>query len=596
MSRALLEAYPEPAFVEDLVREGIKFMNTYQTIFRSYRELEVLMEVPESERPDLELLHARHTPDSHPVVIAQQMLFLANISQHADSRMLAKFKHLSEEPRALMARLANAAIDVVNSNDQMLGTAEGMECLVLESLYQANAGNLRLSWLASRRLIGLCQVIGIHRRPHRALVIKSLRANCVLDPRFVWYRVLYVDRFLSLMLGLPAASLDTSMVSEPALGQDTLMGQLERRHCVAAGRILDRNDRDPSADDFALTQSIDMELQRAAGLMPSRWWLEPDLKAVIDDKQLFRESLRLVNQIYHFYLLHQLHQPYMLLHTSSTVDQRQYDYSCNTCMSASRDILSRCLMFQTHGGIPHSTGTVKLLALMASLTLLLTHLNYRRNSSPGGVLAHQRLSDRALMEQALENMERGASGDSIEASSKGSKMLRQLLAINTDPAAAGGGNSAEESSDGGSENAETLRMFVPYFGVVIVSRDGVVTMAPERAAHGPPPPLRDVEQRAAGFASMLATGKEALPQSDMLVDQDGGLQTIQHRLRTQVMGTEPGLKPTSEAQYPLPTAGADQWALQGVDFAFFDSLMRETPAPAEVGGSGLWSWSIPPGT
>ena len=551
------------------------------------------MDLPASERPELQLLHARHDSTAHPVVIAQQMFFLANILQHADSRTLARLGHLSDEPpRAVMARLAKAAIELVTSNDQMLGTAEGLECLALESIYQADGGNLRLSWLARRRLIGLSQAIGIHRRTYRALVIKSLQANCVLDPRIVWYRILCLDRFLSLMLGLPAASLDTSMVSEPALSQDTPMGQLERRHCVAAGRILDRNDRGPSADDFAHTQSIDTELQRAASLMPSRWWLAPDLRAVTDEKQLFWESLRLVNQIYHFYLLHQLHLPYMLLSSTSSADQRQYDYSRNTCTSASRDILNRCLLFHSHGGVPFSTCIIDFLALMASLTLLLTHLSCRRNSSTGAILAHQRLSDRALMEQALENMERVGPGNGDEPSSKGARMLRQLLAINTDPAAVNTGP-GDPAGDGFIESnvADPLRFFVPYFGVVSVSRDGMVTTEPNHAGQDPSPPTPNGAQRWAVAA--MPAGGQGPRQHDESARQSLGIHVLgaDDAVPVRPMG-DPGL---SEARYPLPTAGADQWALQGVDFAFFDSLMRETAPSTDGNGDGLWPWSIPPG-
>ncbi|KAK6068031.1 C6 zinc finger domain-containing protein [Seiridium cupressi] len=217
------------------------------------------------------------------------------------------------------------------------GYRRGLECLMLESIYQANNGNIRLAWLTHRRIAGVVQSIGLHRRHYRSLLVKSLVSNFILalDPRFVWYRNLYTDPFLSLVLGLPTVSIDSSMVSKLAFGQDIPMGKLARHHCLAAGHILERNEQDPSADDFACTQSMDMELQKATSLTPSR--------------------------------------------------------------------------------------------------------------SVSGILEYQRLTDRATIEQALENMEKGLPVGGNEPSNKGAKMLQLLLAIGSNPAISSGDSPANDN-------------------------------------------------------------------------------------------------------------------------------------------------------
>ncbi|KAM0417027.1 hypothetical protein ACHAPT_012993 [Fusarium lateritium] len=479
LSRRLLAAYPEQELVDVLLKGGPAFMIAFQANFVSYRQLDDLLGLPELERPGIRLLMDQHTSKTHPVIIAEQMLMLANVLQH----MLPDLQGQFENPQATMARLADTAIDLVVSNDRMMGTAEALVCLMLESIYHANLGNLRLSWLARRRAASLAQIMGMHRRPSRAL--RSLKPGCAADSTFVWYRIQAADRFLSLMLGLPPASMDNSMIAEPAFSQDTPMGQLERRHCVAAGRILERNDRDPSADNFAFTQTIDLELQQAATAMPSKWWLVPDTTAATSDKELFWESHRLMHQTYHFYLFHQLHLPYMLLGSALPASQHQYDYNRSTCISASRDILSRCLLMQKNQRLTCNYRVVGLWALMASLTILLTHLSCKRLGPTGSILAHQRMSDRAMVEQVLENMKAAASGDDTGQSGKCSRMLRQLLAIDTDPTTASENNLTGDSS-ANSNHAKPLSVFVPYFGLVVVSRDGEITaktLNPERAAH-----------------------------------------------------------------------------------------------------------------
>lgn len=92
----------------------------------------------------------------------------------------------------------------------------------------------------------------------------------------MWFRIANLDRYLCLMLGLPQGCLDRSMVSEAVLANDTLLGRIERIHCVIASRILERNDSPPNSHDPTLTGTLDVELQKAARQFPSKWWLVPD--------------------------------------------------------------------------------------------------------------------------------------------------------------------------------------------------------------------------------------------------------------------------------------------------------------------------------
>lgn len=66
----------------------------------------------------------------------QVALFLQHVSPdfHDD---------ISESPRAIEERLADLAISLVTTNDELLSSVEGLECIMMESMYQANLGNLR---------------------------------------------------------------------------------------------------------------------------------------------------------------------------------------------------------------------------------------------------------------------------------------------------------------------------------------------------------------------------------------------------------------------------------------------------------------------
>ena len=612
VSESLLAVYPPHQDIITMLDAcGNTSVYFFQVLARPYTELQTAGLV------DINQLRDRHTSKTHPVLIARQMLMIAAAVQYTNVEAREDIEGLTEQPRVVMKRLADTAIRLVSSVDGMMGTVEGLECIILECIYQSNYGNLRRAWLAWRRAIGVGQLMCLHR--HNYAPLRSLQPNYGPDPQFLWYRLVYVDRFLSLMLGLPQASLDKSMGSEAALKGDTLLGQFERRLCVAAGKVLERNERDPSALDFATTQEIDHELQVAAATMPSKWWLPPNLAAALDDEKLFWEMSRLFSQIYHFNLLNQLHLPYMLL-SAPGPDQRRFDYSRITCVNASRELLSRYIMFRSYNHIANCCRVIDFFALLAALTLVLAHLDGHRTAKrTDNVLVHQRLSDRAMMEQVLENMEMVGALNADVFSNKSADLLRQVLAVEADAAMGasyrlGKGFDAVAAGDG---DASTMQLWVPYIGLITIARDGEITRAsskPGGSGSSVPPssnPAKDLHHQTEpaasypdqrGLAAVLPAQAEVVfeseecpsrsqsqaqglerpagsePQPMMGVDMSGG-----DRFETHLSGL--GDSPAAQSLYPDLTAGPDQWAFQGVDMAFFDTLMRESnPHPD---GSGV---------
>lgn len=101
------------------------------------------------------------TANSHPVLIAKYMFSMAIFLQHLhpDTLKATKDKPMSKSsPRVLATRLAQTAIKHVTTNDEMNGgSIEGLTCVMMESLYQSNIGNLRRSWIANRRAMAIAQ-------------------------------------------------------------------------------------------------------------------------------------------------------------------------------------------------------------------------------------------------------------------------------------------------------------------------------------------------------------------------------------------------------------------------------------------------------
>lgn len=495
------------------------------------------------------------TANSHPVLIAKYMLSMAIFLQHlhSDSLKATNEKPMSQSsPRALAKLLAQTAIKHVTTNDEINGgSIEGLECVMMESSYQSNSGNLRRSWIANRRAMAIAQMMNCHQANSRAQYDILDSAKTKAHPQYMWFRIVFHDRHLCLMLGLTQGSLDRRMATGAAFENDTPTGRLERMHCILASQILERNESGPSSDEIVtLTQDLDRELQKAARSLPSKWWLMPNLDRVADDpRTLFWDMGRLFNQLNHYNLLSQLHLPYMLRATP----ERMYEYSRMTCANAAREVLSRFIMFRSFHRNDFCCRTVDFFALMAAITLLLAHLGSRRIPQASNLLAHHYPSDRAMIEQAQMNMEQISrlNGDVLSAQS--TELLSKLLAVESE--ATDGTISTEslsvhvpENEELGEVDSSVVRMDIPYFGTVRIERSGILS----RELHAPVVDMLDSKRSLEGTAH--APGFNDFAENDGLNAQFDDSQ--------------------QQYQGPRLTAGLDDWAFQGVDMALFDSLMK----------------------
>ncbi|KAF7183251.1 hypothetical protein CNMCM7691_003164 [Aspergillus felis] len=460
---------------------------------------------------------------------------------------------------------------------------------MIETWYHANGGNPRKALITIRRAMTIAQLLGFHR--HGKAQCNIVEKATQIYPEFIWFRIISLERYLCMMLGTPQASFDRNMASETLLGEDTAMGRLDRIHCVVMSRILERNCTAPSVSDLALTQEIDEVLQKASRAFPSKWWLTPNLATVANQPEaLFWDMRRLFHHLSHYNLLIQLHLPFML---RSATTGHKYDYSRMTCITASREILSRFIMFHSFNRIAFSCRTVDYFGLMAAMTLLIAHLDGHQFLPPStseqlpcnqalmsnNILVHQRPSDRALIEQAHEIMEEVSRLDGDSMSIQASNLLQRLMAIETEAASEVTHESnmqappAAQTPQPSSTNG-TIRVSIPSFGVIEIDRGGVISNDSGGFSVGE----IAVENKERSRASDNVNGNLELNGN---FEMGGRVQV--HDISSQ--GPNRGIN--VDPLQPLPgTTGqgseepmlsvGENWALQTIDAAFFDTLMRGT--------------------
>ncbi|KAH8681689.1 hypothetical protein BX600DRAFT_447136 [Xylariales sp. PMI_506] len=505
---------------------------------------------------------------THPVLVAQRMILYTLLIQYSPSQHTSQ---LLEDASEIQNRLVKTVTDFVNTNEDLLGCVEGLECLLLLGLYQENTGNLRRAWLIFRKAMATAQLIGVdgqNPRPVRK-IIPEARDNA----RLIWFRIVYMDRLLSLMLGLaqgcPDADLDFDVPNETAIFK------LERAHTLIAGGIIDRNKRDPLLQDFTATRDLDLKLLSVARSLPDEFWLPPNFANMQQyTKETNQEQMRLAHQVQYYNLIHLVHLPYLL---REDVEGR-YNYSRITCVNASREILIRFVAYRSFVGVKTCCRTADFFALMAGMTVLLAHIDSHRHQKDN-ILAHQRTSDRAMVEQMLYNMDRVVAKTADVFLETSSALLRKLLQVEATTAQGHQLQTASLTLTSLEEECSEIQLPIPYFGIVRIAREG--TISKDWPGHQDPQSFAHDE-----YSASTRITAHHLPKSFKPQHQQTNLPSA-----LSVTDAESTLFPVEEAPpmgatpfndsiwdnlmlHPDPTASLDDWVFQGVDAAFFDSLMR----------------------
>lgn len=236
-----------------------------------------------------------------PTLIARTLLYLTLCLQQLDPEFDTNQLSLLPSIEARMERWMSTVQALVTSDDELVTTMEGLECLVLQGVYHTNGGSLRRAWLAFRRATSLAQLMGLHRP-----------TTGMKEGRRFWFQIVQADRYLALLLGLPVASPEDVFLPEetfdnPAMDKEHLM---MRRLSALAGKVIDRNQAQ-NTQAYATTQEIDEKLDSLAKEMPEAWWEVPKILPDERSKKMAKLFDRMINQIWYFQVESLLHLPFM---------------------------------------------------------------------------------------------------------------------------------------------------------------------------------------------------------------------------------------------------------------------------------------------
>ncbi|PWY92274.1 hypothetical protein BO70DRAFT_357407 [Aspergillus heteromorphus CBS 117.55] len=480
-----------------------------------------------------------------PAVLARSLLQFAICIQHLspqDTKSLALTFPVADTMLNIVSTVSNTII----SNDDMIGSIEGLQCAILHGHWLLNAGNLRKAWLIFRRALSVAQLIGVGPGNVASASWDGRESHNTHSPASVnraWYLIVSADRYFSLLLGLRIDMRDDSFASEEAMKDDGPDERLEKIHSVISARISDRNLQDPH-QAFLTTQAIDYDLDAAAKRLGHAWWADPTSMPSEFTYQRFERLKRLMRHICHYSLVNVLHLPYLLREPA----EHRYSYSRATCIRSSREVLGRFIAFRTDVESVSACRHIDYSGSIAAMTLLLSYL-VRGQSLPGKTSGSEdkREEDRVLVGRVKERMEQVAMLNQDKLSQESARIIGQLL-----PVLAVDGPERVALATGA--ESDTVQLDIPYLGVVRICvnpKQGQGTLQISD--------LRHAEER----SSLQEPG---IPQQfgPSGLELDGQVENMFIHVEPHSLGDHP--------EFPSLTAEASDWPFQGVDTNFWSLL------------------------
>ncbi|KAK9241589.1 hypothetical protein V1506DRAFT_196438 [Lipomyces tetrasporus] len=510
---------------------------------------------------------------AHPVLLARKLLHHSLCIQQLDPSFDRRALQGNDDLRSAMQRYYDLASTMVTCHDELLDSLEGLECLMCEGVYLVNCGNLRRALACLRRASTLAQFMGLHRKALYKGTLKQLDPMTRVSGEFTWAHIAYLERYISLLLGMP-----TSITSARFGNEEKSVGQtdaewFEKVQIDICEHIIGRNqERDY---DFSATHKIDNILNRMASSMPADWWTPMDLPPGTGPDEMMSRVICAQMQIVHYNLLTVLHLPYLL---RSNTPNHRFDYNKETCLYASREVLSRFITFRSIVRVVYCCRLVDFCAFTAAMTLLLAYLNGSGHTS-SMESTHQRVGDRALIGKTLETLDELNRLNGDELSRETAKLTRRLMDLEIETAK---GNNAytcriaeeDQKNTTGEDPGEALCLTIPYFGCVRLASEPLSQIwALEVLPTGlPSAPYSSSPQASMIHPLSMTATHPVQPLQPQQLPLPGGPQipfSVYHLANIHQQGEQETL-----FDLPMPDlmAGAEDWAFQGVDAAFFDSL------------------------
>jgi hypothetical protein len=396
----------------------------------------------------LKMMPIEPVSPSHPTILARAlMIIIICLQQLPRSIDMAEFR-LPSPRNEHMEYLTTTIISLVTSDDEIIATSEGLECLLLLSIYFVNSGRPRRAWLNNRRALSVAQLMDLHRAP-----IDDIKEETNIAG--VWPHIIHFDRHLSQTLGFPCGVVDAYepfVLNDLKFMQHLSESQQDMVYATQLDRIatvlIDRDQRFPTLA-APLTMSIDGALGNLAKTMPHSWWHPFDRLSGTQAEAMGMLYGRYNLQLWHHHLDMSNHLPFML----DVTDERRGEYSRVQCLRAARELIKVYLPLRTTFGM-FSCCMTNFQAFTAAVALIF-NMFLQTPTAELEVLSGQRDGDWGLITDVINVLNAAIERFEDRVALQARDVLQLLQTIENDPKSLMG---------------DRFHFTIPYFGIISIAR------------------------------------------------------------------------------------------------------------------------------
>ncbi|KAI9810453.1 MAG: hypothetical protein M1827_006229 [Pycnora praestabilis] len=350
--------------------------------------------------------------------------------------------NLKRSPKDVLEHYMAVLDHLIISDDEYTASCEGIELMILQAKTHVNLGQPRKGWLLIRRSISLAQLIGLRpaMQPNDQGAAAARRVN-------TWWALYSVDRYISLLLGLPHA-----MTDEPEVGEGPYATQ--KKLSIIVGRVINRNQA-TSTPSLASTLDIDQQLEDLVKSAPEQWWSIPTSQSLTSVSIEVSAGITAT----HFWYCQTkafLHLPFML----QSATDRRYDYNRHACLDASRKMVQLYHALRLDdGGAFFMCKIMDFQAFTAAMLLLLSLLGYGRMSS--AVDHEEEEKDAYLIDTTVEILRQASSAEPDD--------IMVAQALNVLGTLSEGRRKHTVATSEQRKDCRPHKFVVPYFGTITIS-------------------------------------------------------------------------------------------------------------------------------
>lgn len=388
---------------------------------------------------------------SHPSFIARALLLVASSLQQLPSDYDFSQLSLPLLPADLMEKCLSDTCTFVTSNDELVGTMEGLECLLLQGICFSNEGKPRRAWLCLRRALDVAQLMGLHR--HLRLSDRDKEFERMGRLIRVWWEIFEADRYIALVLGLSYGiankhcDLEADSIEALGVGREEIY---RRKLAIIAGDIIDRNQASKTLA-FAATQEIDEKLERLASEMPASWWELPTSPWPGGLQSVARLNSRALTQFCHYQFEALLHLPFML---RSTAEPR-FKYNRSVCLKASREMIYRYIILRDPYTRCRFICKITDFQAFTAVIVLILNLLEPRSAEEDHTQRQRDEHDWQEIEKVMRIFGDKTACIDEAVATHGIKVIKTLSDIGRN----------------GGQNSGSMKLAIPYFGTISIAKE-----------------------------------------------------------------------------------------------------------------------------